>query len=123
MFSAKFYLYFTEKGRWPAHRFRVPIEMDKKILQRKPAKLAGDSGKAVQRQFTMLPADAELIEKLRRRYQQEALKRKAMPVDIAKSEIIRAGIHSLKKMSMDDLYETIENVEELKEGRPKKSTA
>jgi hypothetical protein len=97
--------------------------MEKKTLQRKPARIAVNSDKAVQRQFTMLPSDAELIEKLRRRYQREALRRKATPVDIAKSEVIRAGIHSLKRMSVEDLFETIEDIEELKEGRPKKETA
>jgi hypothetical protein len=97
--------------------------MDQKPLQRKPVKLAAKSDKAVQRQFTMLPSDAALIEELRRKYQREALKRKTVPVDIAKSEIVRAGIHSLKKMSGEDLFATIEDVEELKEGRPKKETA
>ena len=97
--------------------------MNQKPLQRKPAKLAAKSDKAVQRQFTMLPSDADLIEELRRKYQREALKRKTIPVDIVKSEIVRAGIHSLKKMSGEDLFAAIEDVEELKEGRPKKETA
>lgn len=98
--------------------------MEKKIPQRKPAKLAGRSDKAVQRQFTMLPSDTELIEKLRRKYQREALKRrKETPADIARSEVIRAGIHSLGKMSVEDLFLTIEDIEELKVGRPKKQSA
>ena len=86
-------------------------------------KLAAKSDKAVQRQFTMLPSDADLIEELRRKYQREALKRKSSPVDIAKSEIIRAGILSLERMSAQDLFEIIEAVEELKEGRPRKENA
>ena len=97
--------------------------LDQKPPQRKPAKLAAKSNKAVQRQFTMLPSEGELIEKLRRKYQREGLKRKATPIDIVKSEIIRAGILSLDRMSAEDLFEIIEAVEELKEGRPKKETA
>jgi hypothetical protein len=99
------------------------MEKEKNTPQRKPAKMALSSVKAVQRQFTMLPSDAELIEKLRRKYQREALKRKTVPADIARSEVIRAGIHSLNKLSGEDLFQIIEDVEELKEGRPRKETA
>jgi hypothetical protein len=101
--------------------------MDKKTLHRKPAKLAGKSSvksdKAVQQQFTMLPSDVELINNLRGKYQREAGRRKAPYVEIAKSEVIRAGIHVLKKMSLGELYTAIENIEVLKEGRPKKESA
>lgn len=101
--------------------------MEEKALQRKPAKLAGKSSvksdKAVQKQFTMLPSDVELIDKLRGKYQKEAFKRKATHVELAKSEVIRAGIHALKRMTKEDLYTAIENIEELKEGRPKKESA
>ena len=76
--------------------------------------------KAVPRLYTMLPTDAELIEELRFRYQKEALTKKSKPVDIAKSEIIRAGIHALSKMSNEQLYKAVEQVEELPEGRPRK---
>ncbi len=87
-------------------------------------KISGKSKRAEKRQFTMLPSDDELIEKLRRKYQREALKRnKESPADIARSEVIRAGIHSLKKMSGEDLFSTIENIEELRVDRPKKETA
>jgi hypothetical protein len=100
------------------------VTMERKTLQRKPSKIARGSDKAVQRQFTMLPSDTELIEKLRRKYQREALKRKKeTPADIARSEVIRAGIHSLTKMSGEDLFSTIEAIEELKVGRPKKQSA
>jgi hypothetical protein len=101
--------------------------MDRKTLHRKPAKLAGKSSvksdKAVQQQFTMLPSDVELINKLRGKYQREADRRKAPYVEIAKSEVIRAGIHTLKKMNREELYTAIENIEVLKEGRPKKESA
>jgi hypothetical protein len=98
--------------------------MERKTPPRKPAKIAVASKKAVQHQFTMLPSDTELIEKLRRKYQVIALRRKKRAVaDIARSEVIRAGIHSLKKMSREDLFSTIERIEELKVGRPKKKSA
>jgi hypothetical protein len=63
-----------------------------------------------------------MIEDLRFRYQKEALAKKSKPVDIAKSEIIRAGIHALSKMSNDQLYKAVEQVEELQEGRPLKDS-
>ena len=69
----------------------------------------------------MLPADVELIEELRFRFQQEALNRASKPVDINRSEIVRAGIHTLNKLKPGKLYQALEDVEELKEGRRKKS--
>jgi len=67
----------------------------------------------------MLPAEVELIEELRLRFQREALVRTSKPVDIARSEVVRAGIHSLSKMKPGKLYKAVEAVEELKEGRRK----
>ena len=96
--------------------------MERKAPQRKPSKIAAK--KAVKSQFTMLPSDTDLIEKLREKYQRVALKKKKeMPADIARSEVVRAGIHSLTKMSAEELFLTIEDVEELKVGRPKKQSA
>lgn len=54
------------------------------------------------------------------RYQKEALTKKAKPIYIAKSGIIRAGIHALNKMSNDQLYKAVEQIEEPQEGRPPK---
>lgn len=84
--------------------------------------IAQPAVKAVPRLYTMPPADAELVEQLRFRYQREALARTSKPADIAKSEIIRAGIQVLSKMSDDQLYKVVEQVEELQEGRPKKES-
>jgi hypothetical protein len=83
---------------------------------------AKTAGKAVPRLYTMLPADAAMIEELRFRYQKEALAKKSKPVDIAKSEIIRAGIHALSRMTNNQLYKAVEQVEELQEGRPPKES-
>jgi hypothetical protein len=92
----------------------------KKVPIRKPMQMAA---KAVQRQFTMLPSDSELIDQLRFRYQRQALLVRSEPADIAKSEVVRAGLHSLRTMSDKQLYAEIEAIEELKEGRPKKVSA
>jgi hypothetical protein len=90
----------------------------------KPVKtvVAKTAEKAEPHLYTMPPTDAKLIEELRFRYQKEALAKKSEPVDIAKSEIIRAGIHALSKMSNDQLYKAVEQVEELREGRPRKES-
>jgi hypothetical protein len=89
-------------------------------VKRKTSKpIAEPSPKAVQKQFTMLPAEVELIEELRLRFQREALARTSKPVDIARSEVVRAGLHSLSKLNPNKLYQAVEAVEELKEGRRK----
>jgi hypothetical protein len=75
--------------------------------------------KAVSCQFTMLPSESELIEEIRVRYQKEALSVSNKPADIVRSEIVRAGILVLSKMNSKDLYEQLEELEILKEGRPK----
>ncbi len=76
--------------------------------------------KAVSCQFTMLPSESEMIEEIRCRYQKEALSVSNKPADIVRSEIVRAGIFALSKMSSKDLYKQLEELEILKEGRPKK---
>ena len=68
-------------------------------------------------QFSLLPEDVERIEDLRLRYQRLALERSNRPVDIAKSEIVRAGIYALIKMNDPQFFKRVEEVEELKEGR------
>ena len=75
--------------------------------------------KAVSCQFTMLPSESELIEEIRVRYQKEALSVSNKPADIVRSEIVRAGIWALNNMSSEDLYKHLDNLETLKEGRPK----
>lgn len=70
----------------------------------------------------MLPADVDLIEELRLRFQRESLARTSKPVDINRSEIVRAGIHSLSKLKPEKLYQALEAIEELKEGRRKRPT-
>jgi hypothetical protein len=90
------------------------------VKRKTPTAPAVPPPKAVQKQFTMLPAEVDLIEDLRLRFQREALVRTSKPVDIARSEVIRAGIHSLNKMKPGKLYKAVEAVEELREGRRKK---
>jgi len=82
-------------------------------------KLTQETVKAVSCQFTMLPAESDLIEEMRVRYQKEALSVSHKPADIVRSEIVRAGIWALNNMSSKVLYKHLENLETLKEGRPK----
>lgn len=69
----------------------------------------------------MLPSEISLIQELRRRYQRRSLMAyKDSPADVTKSEIIRAGLAVLKGMSDEDLFDAVEGLTELKEGRPPK---
>ena len=70
--------------------------------------------------FSLLPQDEELINSLRLRYQKIAVPNSNKPIEITKSEIVRAGIHYLKTLNNSQLIKAIDTIEELKEGRPKK---
>ena len=74
-------------------------------------------------QFSLPPEDVEHIERLRARYQKLALEKSDKPADIVKSEIVRAGIHALIKLSDTQFFKCIENLEVLQEGRPPKQKA
>ena len=69
-------------------------------------------------QFTLPPEDIDLIEELRSRYQTEEKKTNEGYVDVAKSEIIRAGLKALSKMADSKLKKVVNEVEKLKQGRP-----
>jgi hypothetical protein len=72
--------------------------------------------------FSMLPSEVDLIQALRRRYQRRSLAaHKDSPADVTKSEIVRAGLAVLKDMSDEDLFNAVEELTELKEGRPSKA--
>ncbi|MFL6333063.1 MAG: hypothetical protein ACJ754_06930 [Pyrinomonadaceae bacterium] len=94
--------------------------------QTTPAKEEGPPGpeRAQTASFSMLPSEIDLIQDLRRRYQRRCLTaHKDSPADVTKSEIVRAGLTTLKGMSDDDLFKAVEDLTELKEGRPPKSGA
>ena len=71
-------------------------------------------------QFSLVLEDVEQIENLRLRYQRLALEKSNRPVDITKSELVRAGIYALIKMQDPQFFKRVEEVEELKEGREPK---
>ncbi len=69
--------------------------------------------------FSLLLKDEELINALRLRYQKIAIPNSNKPVEITKSEIVRAGINYLETLNNSQLIKAIDTIEELKEGRPK----
>ena len=72
----------------------------------------------------MLPSEVKLIQDLRRKYQNRAhVVRKDRPADVTKSEIVRAALAVLKGLSSEEIFEAVEGVPELKEGRPMKGRA
>lgn len=95
--------------------------MKSKQKERKPAESGQSLRKAKPCQFTLLPEEIEQIEGLRFRYQKIALAHKDEPVDIVKSEIVRAGLQALLLQSDAQFYKTIEKLEVLNEGRPAKA--
>ena len=42
-------------------------------------------------------------------------------MQVKKSELLRAGLHALGKLSVTQLKQTISQIEQIKTGRPKKS--
>lgn len=87
--------------------------------KRKPAD-SGAQPKAHRQQFTLLPEDVELIEDLRKRYQDRESQQISAYVEVPKSRIVRAGLRALKEMSDAKLQKTINSVEKPPEGRPKR---
>jgi hypothetical protein len=61
--------------------------------------------------FTMPENDYELIELLRQRCLKNG-------VSVTKSEVFRAGLHVLSKMSNEALLDAMEQLEKIKTGRP-----
>lgn len=88
--------------------------MKKKEVTNPPPKKAKNCN------FSLLPEEEDLINSLRLRYQKIAIPDSKKPVEITKSEIVRAGIHHLETLNNSQLIKAINSVEELKEGRPKK---
>lgn len=75
--------------------------------------------KAKRCQFTLPPDDVGLIDKLRKRYQDLTLPESETYVEVAKSEVVRAGLQALNEMSDKKLQKAIASIEKLPEGRPK----
>jgi hypothetical protein len=70
--------------------------------------------------YSMPDADVQIIEALRFRYQKLSLsEEKNVPVDISKSEIVRAGINVLNKLNDSQFIKAINNLDKLPKGRKK----
>ncbi len=77
----------------------------KEKKQVKPEKVIRDS-------FTLPSEDYELIAAIRQRCLNSAL-------NVNKSEVIRAGLHFLNKVSDEELMQVFEGLEKIKTGRPR----
>lgn len=67
--------------------------------------------KVVRDSFTMPSRDYKKITQLR----EKCLK---AGISATKSEVLRAGLHALEEMSIDDLRQIMQSVEKVKTGRP-----
>ncbi|MFA6121835.1 MAG: hypothetical protein WCT35_07430 [Sideroxydans sp.] len=87
---------------------KAPAKPPKK---HKKEKRSGDKVKVVRDSFTMPQSDYDLI---------AALKAKANGVHVKKSELLRAGLRLLSKLTAAQLKKTVADLEKIKTGRPKK---
>jgi hypothetical protein len=83
---------------------------EKKIKKEKKIE---DKVKVVRDSFTMPQADYDLIAEIK----QKALK---AGLHVKKSELLRAGLQALSKLSAAQLKQAVANLEKIKTGRPKK---
>jgi hypothetical protein len=83
---------------------------EKKIKKEKKVE---DKVKVVRDSFTMPQADYDLISEIK----QKALK---AGLHVKKSELLRAGLQALSKLSAAQLKQAVANLEKIKTGRPKK---
>lgn len=86
----------------------------KPVKQAKKENKAEVKVKVVRDSFTMPQADYDLIAKIK----QQALK---VGLQVKKSELLRAGLHLLAKLSTAQLKQTTARLEKIKTGRPKKN--
>ena len=77
----------------------------------KKEKKSGDKVKVVRDSFTMPQNDYALI---------AALKEKANGAHLKKSELLRAGLRLLSKLTVVQLKKSVADLEKIKTGRPKK---
>jgi hypothetical protein len=72
---------------------------------------ASDDGKVIRDSFTMPANDYDLIATLKQRCLQ-------MAISVNKSELLRAGLNALNRMTDKQLRDIIESLEKVKPGRP-----
>lgn len=78
----------------------------------KKEKKSGDKAKVVRDSFTMPQSDYALI---------ATLKEKANGLHLKKSELLRAGLRLLSKLTAAQLNKSVADLEKIKTGRPKKA--
>lgn len=101
--------------REPATMKPVAAKSEKKNKKaKKSGGKAENKKKVVRDSFTMPQNDYAKIAELK----QVCLK---VGVHVKKSELLRAGLHALGKLSATQLKQTIAQMEQIKTGRPKKS--
>jgi hypothetical protein len=100
----------TVKAVAKASPAKVAAKSDKK---HKKEKKSGDKVRVVRDSFTMPQNDYALI---------TSLKEKALSdgVHLKKSELLRAGLRSLSKLTTTQLKNAVADLEKIKTGRPKK---
>jgi hypothetical protein len=113
-------------ARKPATAKRVPAKV---VVAAKPVKKAPEKKekkakkvggkveakvKVIRDSFTMPQNDYTKIGELKQVCQKAGLQ-------VKKSELLRAGLHALGKLSVAQLKQTITQMEQIKTGRPKKS--
>jgi hypothetical protein len=90
----------TIKSSSPAKKQKSPKKITAKV-------------KVVRDSFTMPQADYDIIADLK----QKALK---SGIHVKKSELLRAGLREIAKLSLAQLQKTVSGLEKIKTGRPKK---
>ncbi|MFA7399658.1 MAG: hypothetical protein WCZ98_04160 [Sideroxydans sp.] len=98
-------------ARKPAAKTATLGTVSKPEKKHKKEKKSGDKVKVVRDSFTMPQSDYALI---------AALKEKANGLHLKKSELLRAGLHLLSKLTAAQLKKSVADLEKIKTGRPKK---
>lgn len=89
----------------------VAVKPEKKVKKEKKAE---GKIKVVRDSFTMPQSDYDLIAQIK----QKAL---TAGLHVKKSELLRAGLHVLAKLSAAQLKQNLVSLEKIKTGRPKKA--
>ncbi len=97
----------------PAPAKVVSVKPEKKKKAKKAEGKNGDKQKVVRDSFTMPQSDYAMLGALK----QSCLK---TGLHVKKSELLRAGLHALSKLSAAQLKAAVGKLEQIKTGRPKK---
>lgn len=100
-------------GKEATTKRRAPATVAEKNKKRKKEHKS-EGGKVVRDSFTMPQGDYERITELK----QACLK---AGLHVKKSELLRAGLHALGRLSAAQLKRLIGQMEQIKTGRPKKT--